>query len=231
MADKKKFNLNKRSHHNFELGKEKSSRTFDLTKDSNEVVENNGGLSNNPEVLTGSNSTNKKMWIWIICGIIVIGLLVWWIVATVRSEEKGGDENNSTPMTEEVAETPKTAVEVTENKVNDEKNTNVAPISDQKTVTESTPSDVQKTEQTISEPSSPQKEASVANEPQKSSTPQLTTQNKPVGSTKVSNDVDKEAMNVIKGKYGNNPVRKKKLGSKYKDIQKRVNELKKEGAF
>lgn len=47
----------------------------------------------------------------------------------------------------------------------------------------------------------------------------------------VSNDVEKEAMNVIRGDYGNNPQRKLRLGASYQFIQNRVNQLKKEGVF
>lgn len=45
------------------------------------------------------------------------------------------------------------------------------------------------------------------------------------------NDVEAEAMKVIRGEYGNNPVRRNNLGSKYQEIQSRVNELKRTGKF
>ena len=47
----------------------------------------------------------------------------------------------------------------------------------------------------------------------------------------VSDNVEQEAMNVIRGDYGNVPERRQKLGSKYQEIQNRVNQLKKEGVF
>lgn len=47
----------------------------------------------------------------------------------------------------------------------------------------------------------------------------------------VSSNVEQEAMNVIRGDYGNVPERREKLGNKYQEIQNRVNQLKKEGAF
>jgi hypothetical protein len=49
--------------------------------------------------------------------------------------------------------------------------------------------------------------------------------------TSVSDDVEKEAQKVIRGDYGNMPQRKELLGYKYQQIQDRVNQLKKEGAF
>lgn len=47
----------------------------------------------------------------------------------------------------------------------------------------------------------------------------------------VSNDVEAEAMKVIRGDYGLGQERKEKLGAKYQIIQSRVNELKREGIF
>ena len=47
----------------------------------------------------------------------------------------------------------------------------------------------------------------------------------------VSDNVEQEAINVIRGNYGNVPERREKLGSKYQEIQNRVNQLKKEGVF
>lgn len=49
--------------------------------------------------------------------------------------------------------------------------------------------------------------------------------------TTVSNDVEAEAMKVIRGDYGVGQERKDKLGPQYRPIQNRVNQLKKEGAF
>ena len=47
----------------------------------------------------------------------------------------------------------------------------------------------------------------------------------------VSDNIEREAMNVIRGDYGNVPERYEKLGSKFQEIQDRVNQLKKEGVF
>lgn len=47
----------------------------------------------------------------------------------------------------------------------------------------------------------------------------------------ISNDVEAEAMKVIRGDYGIGQERKDRLGAKYQTIQNRVNELKREGVF
>jgi hypothetical protein len=49
--------------------------------------------------------------------------------------------------------------------------------------------------------------------------------------TSVSDDIEKEAQKVIRGDYGNVPQRQQLLGSRYQQIQSRVNQLKSEGVF
>lgn len=53
----------------------------------------------------------------------------------------------------------------------------------------------------------------------------------PVSNTDAVSNVETEALKVIRGDYGNNPERKRNLGSNYQIIQNRVNELKRQGAF
>lgn len=52
-----------------------------------------------------------------------------------------------------------------------------------------------------------------------------------VTTANVSNDIEAEAMKVIRGDYGIGQERKDRLGDKYQPIQNRVNELKREGVF
>ena len=54
---------------------------------------------------------------------------------------------------------------------------------------------------------------------------------KPSDPIHISNDVEAEAMKVIRGDYGVGQERKDKLGNQYQPIQNRVNQLKREGAF
>lgn len=44
-------------------------------------------------------------------------------------------------------------------------------------------------------------------------------------------DVDAEAMKVIRGEYGAGAIRKNRLGERYVEIQRRVNQLKRQGVF
>lgn len=49
--------------------------------------------------------------------------------------------------------------------------------------------------------------------------------------TNISDNIEQEALSVIRGDYGNVPERRERLGSKYQEIQNRVNQLKRKGAF
>lgn len=53
----------------------------------------------------------------------------------------------------------------------------------------------------------------------------------PISNTDGVSNVETEALKVIRGDYGNNPERRRNLGSNYQSIQNRVNELKRQGAF
>ena len=48
-------------------------------------------------------------------------------------------------------------------------------------------------------------------------------------STTIQGTVEELALQVIRGDYGNNPVRRKKLGERYQEIQERVNQMYREG--
>ena len=53
----------------------------------------------------------------------------------------------------------------------------------------------------------------------------------PISNTDGVSNVETEALKVIHGDYGNNPERRRILGSNYQSIKNRVNELKRQGAF
>lgn len=52
---------------------------------------------------------------------------------------------------------------------------------------------------------------------------------KPKDNVIVSGDVKKEALSVIRGKYGNNPERRRLLKERYQEIQNKVNEMYRNG--
>ena len=73
--------------------------------------------------------------------------------------------------------------------------------------------------------------APVVDIPEVEPKPEATTAKPTTQPANVSDNIEQEAMNVIRGDYGNVPERREKLGSKYQEIQNRVNQLKKEGVF
>lgn len=174
-----------------------------------EVSGNNGSIEPDPTP-TPTPTPNKpksKNWLWILLGVIVLGVIGYIFFS------KSGDK---------AAETSDQEVEVV-----------VAP---------SEPTDTTIVEGTEGEEIAPENDNEVANNPETQSsdvveTPATVdntsngTPSTSVNVPNVSNDVEAEAMKVIRGDYGIGQERKDKLGSKYQTIQSRVNELKREGIF
>lgn len=170
-----------------------------------EVSVNNGDIDSAPTPTP--EGPKSKLWFWILLGIVVLGGVGYMFFS------KSGDK---------VAETPDQEAEVV-----------VAP---------SEPTDTTIVEGTEGEEIDPENDNEVANNPETQSSDAVETPatvdntsngtpSTSVNVPNVSNDVEAEAMKVIRGDYGIGQERKDKLGSKYQTIQSRVNELKREGIF
>lgn len=170
-----------------------------------EVSVNNGDIDSAPTPTP--EGPKSKLWLWILLGIVVLGGVGYMFFS------KSGDK---------VAETPEQEIEaVAESSV--PADTIAAGDTD---IEEAVPNDGNEAANT-SEPKSPdavETATTVDNTSNVSSSTQVNESN-------VSNDVEAEAMKVIRGDYGIGQERKDKLGSKYQTIQSRVNELKREGIF
>lgn len=154
-------------------------------------------------------TTKSNKWIWWVVGLIVLCIIGYF---TFSKSDKEQPAQTETEVVEEV--TANDGVDETANQsegVQDEVNAEEAPEAIQ-------------TEQPSEEPKT---EAEV---PVSNVTP-ASIQSNTIESASVSNDVEAEAMKVIRGDYGIGQERKDKLGSKYQPIQNRVNELKREGVF
>lgn len=172
-----------------------------------EVSGNNGSIEPDLTPTPTPNKPKSKNWLWILLGVIVFGVIGYIFFS------KSGDK---------AAETSDQEAEVV-----------VAP---------SEPTDTTIVEGTEGEEIAPENDNEVANNPETQSSDAVETPatvdntSKGTPSTSVnvpnvSNDVEAEAMKVIRGDYGIGQERKDKLGSKYQTIQSRVNELKREGIF
>ncbi|MCI9030747.1 hypothetical protein [Barnesiella sp. CU968] len=213
--DKSKFQLNKGTDHGFDISKG-GKRKFDLSKDDDEPVVASVAQPQPTDSVNSVNTTPKPAkkkngkWLWVILAIIVIILLIWWLFP--------GKSTESAPIVEE-----ETIEEVTTPAENTEDVSNEAEISAGEDAGE---------ENANNDESSNPSEAVVNTQETTPAAPQTTnnvaTNNAP---SVVSNDVEAEAIKVIRGEYGIGQERKVKLGNYYEAIQRRVNELKREGAF
>lgn len=172
-----------------------------------EVSGNNGSIEPDLTPTPTPNKPKSKNWLWILLGVIVLGVIGYIFFS------KSGDK---------AAETSDQEAEVV-----------VAP---------SEPTDTTIVEGTEGEEIAPENDNEVANNPETQSSDAVETPatvdntsngtpSTSVNVPNVSNDVEAEAMKVIRGDYGIGQERKDKLGSKYQTIQSRVNELKREGIF
>lgn len=149
------------------------------------------------------NKPKSKAWLWIILGLIVLGVIGYLFFS------KSGDTvaEPSEQKIEAAVESPVLTDSITAEKADIKE---VVPINTNEVgnTTET------KTSETVETPTIVDNKSNVL-----SSTPVI------------SNDVEAEAMKVIRGDYGVGQERKDKLGNKYQSIQSRVNELKREGIF
>ncbi len=211
--DKSKFQLNKGTDHGFDISKG-GKRKFDLTKDVEEPVVTPAAKPQSATPVKSVEPTHepkkKSKWLWIILAIIVIILLIWWLLS--------GKSTESEPVVEE-----ETIEEVTAPAENNEE------VSDEVEI----PAGEDAVEENVNNDEIPNPSEPVVNTPETTTAEQQTTNDVATNnvSSVVSNDVEAEALKVIRGEYGIGQERKNKLGNQYEAIQRRVNELKREGAF
>lgn len=154
------------------------------------------------------NSKSNK-WIWWVVGVIVLCIIGYLLFS------KSGEEQLAQTETEVVEEV--SAIEAV-----DEATDQPEVVQDEANAEEA--SKAAQTEQPAEDPKA-EAQAPVTNVVPEQTQPKATE------SASVSNDVEAEAMKVIRGEYGIGQERKDKLGAKYQPIQNRVNELKREGVF
>lgn len=158
-----------------------------------------------PDNTPTPNEPKSNKWIWIILGIIVVCVLGYFLLS--KSDDKTAQEPE-VPSTESVQESVVPA---------DSTEAATPSIEDEATACEDN--------QDVKESETPEAPATPVETPATTKSPSTAT------ATNISNDVEAEAMKVIRGDYGVGQERKDKLGSQYKTIQSRVNELKREGIF
>ena len=176
---------------------------------------------------------NNGKWLWIILVILIVILVLWWLFMNKTSDPQleadaevteqitvPTDETIENPTDEVTAEpgdatTGKSALptEATENTAQGQDAGQTDPVTTTSAQAESTPA-----------PATSTPSATAANSA-------AVTAGNSTSASNVSNDIEAEAMKVIRGVYGDGQTRKQKLGERYTAIQKRVNEMTREGLF
>lgn len=176
----------------------------DFDKEPDATVETKG-VDINPSPTP--NEPKSKAWLWILLGVIVLGVIGYMLFS--KSSDK-------------VAETLEQEVEtVAESSV--PTGTIATEGADIEGVAPNDGNEVDNTSDT--------KNSDVVDAPATVDNTSTVPSSTQVNESNVTNDVEAEAMKVIRGDYGVGQERKDKLGSKYQTIQSRVNELKREGFF
>lgn len=170
-----------------------------------EVSDNNGGIVSDP--IPTPHKPKSKIWLWILLGVIVIGVIGYMFLSNSDDKVVETPEPEVEAMAEPTVPTDTTVVE--DNDIEEVASDN---------------GDEGANNPEVQSPDAVETPSPVDN------TPKVSTSTS-ANATIVSNDVEAEAMKVIRGDYGIGQERKDKLGSKYQTIQSRVNELKREGIF
>lgn len=192
---------NRKSSRNFDLSKPEKRR-FDLTKSAEPSV-----TPQSPDSKGGS-----KKWLWgVLGGAVLIGGIAYF---ATRDGDKTVQSAENTQVAEQTV-SPKTEQPVAETVPTEQ-------FSEKASEPEQTPKDVA----TTTEPSSsPAKEQPTETKPEKpaekkADVPAQRTNNSPNLS---KSEVELEAENVWRGKYGCGSERKQKLGDRYAEVQAMVN--------
>lgn len=186
---------------------------------------------------SGNEGGGSNKWMWIVGAILVVAIIAWLCVRGCSSSNDNVANMEPTVENVEVTGASEEEAVVDELTVDEEE---AQPSSSSEAETESPAAEESASASTATAPETP---APAATAPPASTPVTATseTASKPVANTvsvassapaaEVSSDIEAEAMKVIRGDYGTGLERKLKLGSKYREIQNRVNELKRQGAF
>lgn len=188
-----------------------TSSDFDKESKDNIPVENSkDGEDNTTQISVKNEKSNLRNWIYIISGGIVVLCVIGFFIFSKSGDTAATDSAQETVIVEET----------------------IVPTDSVANQGEA-PEEILTTEGNEVSNNTDAQEAKVNEIPVNTDNAQniaTTTQNA-ASNSNVSNDVEAEAMKVIRGDYGVGQVRKDKLGTKYQPIQSRVNELKREGIF
>lgn len=233
---KRQFNLDKGTKHSFNLEKDERSQ-FNLSKDDNEEtaisqqharlqqpttgsIDIQNGTDDMPVIDGGiavdNPNSNKKKWIIIALIVIVVGIVAWLLFGKGKSK----DVTESKPAIEQ---TEKQKPGSTTDTTTTDSTNEVTPAAS--AVTSNQKKESASGAQSVSE----EPLQTSGNTPRNSTSKEMTPSTQTGNMTEMSLTLDEQARKVIRGDFGNGKERKQKLGNRYDSIQKRVNEMYKEG--
>ena len=176
-----------------------------------------------PETPTGGNGnepkSNKKWILLVVAAIVVIACVIGFKQLNLSS-------NNSDTTTQETSLVDSTIVEKTDS-VQTKDNKSEA---ENTTAPDGENEEKSETKESNASPSTSNSSAESKDEKEPAAHSQNTSiQTKTTEESLSTGSVEDEARQVIRGVYGNGSVRKQKLGSRYSEIQSKVNDMYRKG--
>lgn len=175
-----------------------------------------------PNPIPEPEPAKSKSWIWWILGLVVVAVIAFFCLKSCGNESDV-KEGETTEETSAVAQP-----------TDEQDNGELVAPNDEASVTEASDASEPETANESADDASQSQEPQKPSESATTNPAQPTQSNTPVALVPTAGDVETEALNVIRGDYGNAPVRYDLLRQKGLDaqaIQRRVNELKREGVF
>jgi len=164
------------------------------------------------QILEKQTPKKSKWWLWLLLCVVVVVVAVFFFLKT------GSSGNGNIAVQPEATAVSTPAAETTTG-------TEVTPVSEE-AATPATPEGATSPASKPAPVSTPASEPATV--PAQSSQPAA----KPASAaTPLQGTLDEKALKVIRGDFGNGHIRKEKLGSEYQAIQRRVNEMYRDGIF
>ena len=180
-----------------------------------------GGADMSIDSTSEPEGKSGKKWLGIVVAIAVVAIavLAWWLWPSSGDSDSVAQAETGTEAAVEETGSDNTVHAGQPAEGQDEE-----PVGDQA----DEPVADDPAEETADEPAEETADEPVQSNPRVAQTQPVQSAAAPAS---VSGDIETEAYNVIRGDYGNGRERMEKLGSRYQEIQSRVNELYRQGNF
>lgn len=158
-----------------------------------------------------------KTWLWILLGIIVVAAIIAAIVFLKPNSDEQGIKNEE-PNTEQTESQSLDAEDGDSEVDNSAEIVSGTSSTSEETVPDNVGNKVAESTNKTAQTRPQQSETAKSISPKSASS-------SPTKTAGLTGDVERDAMNVIRGDFGNGQARKEALGSAYSEIQNRVNAI------